>query len=108
MNSFTPLSFLRKIKKLIKSLFTVILKNAYAVSDIIFLGKKIQTNIMTKFVIACFLAVFCLNASAQHYNNFKVSVYCRAYEVMQMSDTTNYLKPKWYEISRQLKVESLS
>ena len=62
---------------------------------------------MNKFVIACFLAVFCLNASAQHYNNFKVSVYCRAYEVMQMSDTTNYLKPKWDEISRQLKVDKV-
>jgi hypothetical protein len=62
---------------------------------------------MNKFVIACFLAVFCLNASAQHYNNFKVSVYCRAYEVMQMGDTTNYLKPKWDEISRQLKVDKV-
>jgi hypothetical protein len=62
---------------------------------------------MNKFVIACLLAVFCLSASAQHYNNFKVSVYCRAYEVMQMGDTTNYLKPKWEEISRQLKVDKV-
>ena len=44
---------------------------------------------------------------AQHYNNFKVSVYCRAYEVRQMGDTNNYLKPLWNEISRQLKVDKV-
>ena len=44
---------------------------------------------------------------AQHYQNFKVSVYCRAYEVRQMGDTTNYLKPLWNEISRQLKVDKV-
>jgi hypothetical protein len=44
---------------------------------------------------------------AQHYNNFKVSVYCRAYEVRQMGDTANYLKPLWNEISRQLKVDKV-
>ncbi len=45
--------------------------------------------------------------AAQHYNNFKVSVYCRAYEVRQMGDTNNYLKPLWNEISRQLKVDKV-
>ncbi len=44
---------------------------------------------------------------AQQYNNFRVSIYCRAYEVRQMGDTTNYLKPKWNEISRQLKVDKV-
>ena len=44
---------------------------------------------------------------AQHYKNFKVSVYCRAYEVRQMGDTNNYLKPLWNEISRQLKVDKV-
>src|SRR5690348_10372764 len=46
-------------------------------------------------------------SNAQHYNNFKVSVYCRAYEVRQMGDTNNYLKPLWNEISRQLKVDKV-
>ena len=55
-----------------------------------------------------FVSIFCFCAlNAQHYKNFKVSVYCRAYEVKQMSDTTNYLKPIWNEISRQLKVDKI-
>lgn len=44
---------------------------------------------------------------SQQYKNFKVAVYCRAYEVKQMADTTNYLKPAWNEISRQLKVDKI-
>lgn len=44
---------------------------------------------------------------AQHYKNFKVSVYCRAYEVKKMGDTTAYLKPLWNEITRQLKVDKI-
>jgi hypothetical protein len=49
----------------------------------------------------------CIHGNAQNYNNFKVSVYCRAYEVRQMGDTNNYLKPLWNEISRQLKVDKV-
>ncbi|MDP4217036.1 MAG: hypothetical protein Q8927_12620 [Bacteroidota bacterium] len=44
---------------------------------------------------------------AQHYKNFKVSVYCRAYEVKLMADTTNYLKPLWNEITRQTYVDKV-
>ncbi len=44
---------------------------------------------------------------AQQYKNFKVSIYCRAYEVKQMGDTTNYLKPIWNEITRQMKVDKV-
>lgn len=62
---------------------------------------------MKKLAITCFLIPLFLNAFSQHYDNFKVSVYCRAYEVKQMADTTNYLKPKWNEISRQLKVDKV-
>lgn len=62
---------------------------------------------MNKFIISIFLVFFFFNASAQHYKNFKVSVYCRAYEVRQMGDTNNYLKPKWNEIARQLKVDKV-
>jgi len=36
-------------------------------------------------IIISFL--FCHYCYAQHYQNFKVSVYCRAYEVRQMGDT---------------------
>lgn len=55
--------------------------------------------------ILCLLIV--INCFPQHYKNFKVSVYCRAYEVRQMGDTNNYLKPLWNEISRQLKVDKV-
>ncbi len=53
------------------------------------------------------LTIICVAGNAQHYNNFKVAVYCRAYEVRQMGDTNNYLKPLWNEISRQLKVDKV-
>ncbi len=44
---------------------------------------------------------------SQRYKNFKVSIYCRAYEVAKMKDTSGYLKPIWDEISRQLKVDKI-
>jgi hypothetical protein len=44
---------------------------------------------------------------SQKYQNFKVSIYCRAYEVAKMVDTENYLKPIWNEITRQLKVDKV-
>jgi len=40
------------------------------------------------------------------YDNFKVSVYARAYEVEKMSDL-NWLTPIWNEISRQVKVNKI-
>jgi hypothetical protein len=46
-------------------------------------------------------------AFCQKYKNFRVAVYCRAYEVAKMNDTTNYLKPIWDELSRQLKVDKV-
>lgn len=48
-----------------------------------------------------------LISTAQQYNNFKVAVYCRAYEVRLMGDTNNYLKPIWNEMSRQVKVDKV-
>jgi hypothetical protein len=62
---------------------------------------------MKKILLFVFSFFFQAILHAQHYKNFKVSVYCRAYEVKQMSDTTNYLKPLWNEISRQLKVDKI-
>ena len=61
---------------------------------------------MKRSAIFVFLLI-CHCCYAQHYNNFRVSVYCRAYEVRQMGDTNNYLKPLWNEISRQLKVDKV-
>ena len=46
-------------------------------------------------------------SQAQHYKNFKVSIYCRAYEVRLMGDTDKYLKPIWNEITRQMKVDKV-
>ncbi|MDP4261218.1 MAG: hypothetical protein Q8941_01695 [Bacteroidota bacterium] len=44
---------------------------------------------------------------SQQYNNFKVAVYCRAYETQKMYDTAGYLKPVWEEMTRQLKVDKV-
>ena len=54
-----------------------------------------------------FSGIICISGFSQHYKNFRVSVYCRAYEVEKMADTTNYLKPIWNELSRQLKVDKV-
>ena len=43
---------------------------------------------------------------SQKYQNFKVSIYCTAFDVKQMADTVS-LRTKWNEISRQLKVDKV-
>ncbi|HEY2582270.1 MAG TPA: hypothetical protein VGI43_10690, partial [Mucilaginibacter sp.] len=53
------------------------------------------------------LGILSFNGFSQKYQNFKVSIYCRAYEVIKMADTTGYLKPIWNEITRQLKVDKV-
>ena len=55
-------------------------------------------------IVFTFASICC---TAQQYKNFKVAVYCRAYEVRLMGDTNNYLKPIWNELSRQLKVDKV-
>src|SRR4051812_39778764 len=62
---------------------------------------------MKKLSLLVFSFVYFFSSYAQQYKNFKVSIYCRAYEVRQMGDTTNYLKPIWNEISRQMKVDKV-
>ncbi|HEX5025757.1 MAG TPA: hypothetical protein VFV68_10815 [Agriterribacter sp.] len=62
---------------------------------------------MKKLAFLVFITWLTGSTYAQHYKNFKVSVYCRAYEVKKMSDTTAYLKPLWNEITRQLKVDKV-
>ena len=60
--------------------------------------KHLTTVLISLFFITCF---------SQKYQNFKVSVYCTAYDVSQMNDTVNYLLPRWNEITRQLKVDKV-
>jgi hypothetical protein len=50
--------------------------------------------------------VWAFSSSAIGYQNFKVSVYCRAQEVNQMGDA-NWLEKSWNEVSRQVKVDKV-
>ncbi|MDO5320800.1 MAG: DUF3089 domain-containing protein [Bacteroidia bacterium] len=61
--------------------------------------KKIASAIAALFAIA-------LSAFAGNYDNFKVSVYTRAYEVEKMSDP-EWLETTWNTISSQLKVDKI-
>ncbi len=56
-------------------------------------------------VFACSLIPYAAGA-ADHYNNFKVSVYARVYEVLRMDDLS-WLEPRWNEIARQVKVDKI-
>nr|WP_319999520.1 hypothetical protein [uncultured Draconibacterium sp.] len=56
-----------------------------------------------------FLLVFILLSSAvsaQKYNNFKVAVYCRAYEVEKMGDP-QWLEAAWDTLSREVHVDKI-
>src|ERR1700761_3610667 len=58
-------------------------------------------------IAAFFLSAYSMPTFAQKYQNFKVSIYCRAYEVVKMADTTGYLKPLWESITKQCKVDKV-
>lgn len=62
---------------------------------------------MKRLAITLLLLTALTGTRAQHYHNFRSSIYCRAYEVKLMADTTNYLKPIWNEITRQMKVDKI-
>ncbi len=62
---------------------------------------------MKKYLTGLLVSLLFLTGFSQKYENFRVSVYCTAYDVRQMSDTLNYLLPRWNEISRQLKVDKI-
>jgi len=62
---------------------------------------------MKRLAITLLLLAILAGVDAQHYRNFKSAIYCRAYEVKLMADTTNYLKPIWNEITRQMKVDKI-
>ena len=47
-----------------------------------------------------------VNSDNEHYNNFKVAVYARAYEVRQMNNI-KWLESVWDEISAQVKVDKI-
>src|SRR6187399_2488501 len=56
------------------------------------------------FFRAFVLFVFALPAHA--YDNFKVAVYCRAYEVKEMADP-KWLESRWQELSSQVHVDKV-
>jgi len=60
--------------------------------------KRITTIIL---ILTIFLTTY-----SQKYQNFKVSIYCTAFDVSQMADTIS-LRTTWNEISRQLKVDKV-
>ncbi|HEY2350520.1 MAG TPA: hypothetical protein VGH64_15985 [Puia sp.] len=62
---------------------------------------------LKKAILFLSVTLFSATCFSQKYKNFRVAVYCRAYEVKQMADTAKYLKPIWDEISRQLSVDKV-
>jgi hypothetical protein len=62
---------------------------------------------MKKTLFIILFSILFVTGYSQKYQNFKVSVYCTAQDVSQMADTTNYLKPMWAAISRQLKIDKV-
>lgn len=61
---------------------------------------------MKKSLTLCLLLFIGMSSFAQKYQNFKVSIYCTAFDVKGMADTVS-LRTKWNEISRQLKVDKV-
>ena len=61
---------------------------------------------MKLFLIVTFLIITNCISSAQGYKNFKVAIYCRAYEVEKMNDL-NWLASAWDEISKQVHVDKV-
>ena len=62
---------------------------------------------MKKILFVILFSALFVTCFPQKYQNFKVSIYCTAQDVSQMADTTNYLKPRWAEISRQIKIDKV-
>ena len=55
-------------------------------------------------ILFTFLAVPEMRAG--DFRNFKVAVYCRAYEVDKMGDL-NWLEPLWNDLTRQVHVDKI-
>jgi hypothetical protein len=61
----------------------------------------------TRKIILFFLVLFnTFLTFAQQYKNFRVAVYCRAYETREMGKR-EYIEPIWNELSAQLKVDKI-
>jgi len=56
--------------------------------------------------LAFLMLVIPVALAGDHYKNFKVAVYSRAYETVKMGDN-NWIEPIWDEISQQLKVDKI-
>ncbi len=65
-----------------------------------------KSVLLTFLCIALSLVSVALGAENEHYNNFKVAVYARAYEVRQMNNT-EWLRSVWNEISDQVHVDKI-
>jgi len=66
-------------------------------------------SFVKKFILCISLlvvSVFTAPAQNRGYNNFKVAVYARAYEVRQM-DKAEWIEPIWNEISSQVHVDKI-
>jgi hypothetical protein len=62
---------------------------------------------MKRSVVFVFLLVLlCTSARAGNYQNFRVSVYARVYEVLRMDDP-GWLEPRWNEMTRQMKIDKI-
>ena len=63
--------------------------------------QKLRINVSVALIVLSALQLF-----AGGYENFKVAVYCRAYEVQKMSDL-QWLEDTWEELSRQVHVDKI-
>ncbi|HOZ19317.1 MAG TPA: hypothetical protein PLT81_02730 [Bacteroidales bacterium] len=61
---------------------------------------------MKKIILSLLCLSFLIQAGAQHYKNFKVSVYTRAYEVEKMKDS-HWLDSTWRIISAQVQPDKI-
>ncbi len=59
-----------------------------------------------RLLLIILLIVLQIYSNAQGYKNFKVAIYCRAYEVQKMSDI-NWLTSAWDDISKQVHVDKV-
>lgn len=57
-------------------------------------------------IILNLFALLLLPAPAHPYENFRVAVYCRAYETREMADP-DWLEPRWEELARQVHVDKV-
>ena len=61
---------------------------------------------VSTFALVILTGILSAPAVSQQFNNFKVAVYCRAYEVDKMSDS-EWLESAWELISRQVHVDKV-